>query len=79
MPINDLKELICDYIGAGHAYLGSKFTYEKEFEWWVNKINKEHLKIHQETKNFITFCLSKFKERNTFYDVFEYAQNILHY
>lgn len=79
MPYNDVKELICDYIGAGLAYLRNDFSYDKEYEWWINKFENDHPKIHPETANFITFCLYKFKEKNKFYNVFDYAKQILHY
>ena len=79
MPYKDVIELVCDYIGAGRAYLKNNFTYELEYEWWLNKLKNEHPKIHKETANIITFILFKFKEKNSFYNVFEYAQNVMNY
>ena len=37
MPPKYAIELICDYLGAGRAYMGNKFTYTAEFEWWLTK------------------------------------------
>ena len=37
MPYKDNLEMICDYIGAGQAYLKDKFTYSSEYEWWKIK------------------------------------------
>ena len=45
----------------------------------LNKLKNEHPKIHKETANIITFILFKFKEKNSFYNVFEYAQNVMNY
>ena len=36
MPKDDLKELICDWIGAGKTYMGSDFTFEKELKYVSN-------------------------------------------
>ena len=49
MPYKYALELICDYLGAAQAYLGDKFSYEAEYEWWLNE-NKIHpLTIHPDT------------------------------
>ena len=37
MPEKYALEMICDYIGAGKAYMGKKFTYKGEYQWWLNK------------------------------------------
>ena len=56
MPFKYALELICDYLGAGRAYLGTDFTYQKEYEWWLNKI-KQPVLMHPQTKAFITNVL----------------------
>lgn len=56
MPFNYALELICDYLGAGHAYMEDKFTYQSEYEWWLNKKSKPLL-MHPQTKAFITITL----------------------
>lgn len=40
IPYNYTVEMLCDYLGAGRAYNGKNFTYEKEYAWWVNKKSK---------------------------------------
>ena len=30
MPFKYVLEMLCDYLGAGRAYMGKQFTYEKE-------------------------------------------------
>ena len=59
MPWYDVLELVADYLGAGRAYQGKKFTLEGEFEWWQNK-KKENLQIHEETEDLITRLLHSY-------------------
>lgn len=51
MPKDDLKELICDWIGAGKTYMGSDFTFEKELKYVSSRIN--NAKIHNSTRDAI--------------------------
>lgn len=37
MPDKYVKEMICDYLAAGKAYNGNKFTLAGEYQWWLNK------------------------------------------
>ena len=57
MPFNCMLEMFCDYLGAGHAYMGKNFTYLDEQKWWKNK-KAAPLKIHPVTKNCITYGLA---------------------
>lgn len=70
MPWNDLLELIADWMGAGRAYLGKKFTLEGELEWFRNKIDKEHPKIHLATEAMIGFMLQQFAENPAYFRFF---------
>ena len=58
MPFEDVLEMLCDYLGAGRAYMKEKFSYQAEYKWWLKKIEKPLL-MHPHTKNFITTILSK--------------------
>lgn len=40
MPYKYFAEMLCDYLGAARAYLGDKFTYKAELEWWMKKRNQ---------------------------------------
>jgi hypothetical protein len=62
MPWNDLLELIADWLGAGRAYLGREFTLQGEVDWFENKIQNEHPKIHPATENMIRIMLERFEE-----------------
>ena len=55
MPMNDFVEMVCDFLAAGRAYSGKKFSYSSERDWWLherengcagmNPINKQMLDI----------------------------------
>lgn len=59
MPPMYAIEMLADYLGAGKAYMGNKFSYENEYSWWLNKI-KNPLAMHPMIKAFITSCLAHF-------------------
>ena len=80
MPFKDAVELVCDYLGAGNAYMGNNFSYEAEYNWWLNKKNKP-LFMHNQTKQFIEICLHRLKNNPDNYknilnkkSLFEYYQ-----
>jgi len=52
MPMKYKKEMLCDYLGAGNAYYGKDFSYQKELDWWKNKESKP-LAMHPNDKAFI--------------------------
>lgn len=57
MPFKYALEMYCDYLAAGKAYNGRKFTYHNEFAWWI-KIKKPTVNMmHPKTKQFITDML----------------------
>ena len=57
MPKKYAIEMLCDYIGAGHAYSDGEFSYEAEYKWWLNK--KSHgIKMHPKTIEFVDTALS---------------------
>lgn len=61
MPYKYAVEMLCDFLGAGRAYFGDKFTYKAEYEWWVNK-KKPIAKMGKYTKMYIDKCLHKLSE-----------------
>ena len=69
MPFKDAVELICDYLGAGQAYMKDNFSFEAEYEWWKNKISKP-IAMHPQTKKFVDKVLYELKFYND-------TQNIL--
>lgn len=63
MPFKDACELVCDYLGAGQAYMNKNFTFEAEYKWWENKISKP-IAMHEHTKTFVDHVLFQLKETN---------------
>jgi hypothetical protein len=64
MPIDDAIELICDYLAAGRTYMGDKFSYAAEFDWW-DRIKRPTIKhIHPQTKYFIDLALFRMQNEN---------------
>lgn len=65
MPHRYVKEMICDFLGAGNAYMGENFTYSAEREWWENKKKKcPDMIIHPKTKGIV----------DRFMDLLEYEE-----
>ena len=55
MPYKYAVELLCDYLAAGRAYMGDKFTYKAELEWWYKK--RQNCAMHLQTKWFVSLVL----------------------
>lgn len=51
MPFRYALEMICDFLGAGRAYTGNKFSIRDEYDWWQNK--KKTAIIHPDTIKLI--------------------------
>lgn len=52
MPYKDAVEMLCDYLGAGRAYMGKNYSCQAEYEWWKKKSEKP-LAMHSHTRQFI--------------------------
>ena len=79
MPDKYLLELLCDYVGAGHAYMGKNFTYQEEYKWWQNK-TKNPIAMHPATKTFIDKVLSRLawrEEHNVGYNALLNKKNLI--
>ena len=51
MPLKDFTELICDYLGASHAYNKTEFSFINEYDWWCTK--EKHCAMHPANKAMI--------------------------
>ena len=58
VPYEDAVEMLCDFLGAGRAYMGKDFTFKKEYEWWLNRCKKP-LAMHPHTKAFIDWIMAQ--------------------
>ena len=63
MPYKYAAEMVCDFLGAGRAYQGEKFTYASELEWWKNQLDK-NICIHPQTAKFVTEVFSRLNQFN---------------
>jgi len=61
MPQRYAIELICDYLAAGRAYMGDKFSYAEELKWWYNK--RKCCAMHPQTKWFVSYVLENLWEQ----------------
>lgn len=55
MPKKYVLELICDYLAAAKTYGADP---KKEYIWWAKQ--QSHMKIHKETKDYITEVFYKY-------------------
>lgn len=55
MPKKYVLELICDYLAAAKTYGADP---RREYIWWAKQ--QSHMKIHKETKNYITEVFYKY-------------------
>ena len=62
MPYKYFAEMICDYLAAGRAYMGEKFSFVAENEWWKKKREKG-LAMPENQMKMIDFIFSQLTER----------------
>lgn len=62
MPKKYAYEMICDYLGAGQAYNPKGWTFEKELDWWKNRIVTCKMAMNEHTRNFVTVVLLRLSE-----------------
>ena len=77
MPYKDALELVCDYLGAGKAYMKENFSYGAEFKWWRDKI-KNPIAMHPSIISFVDALLLVMKEENN-NDVLKFSRSYLYY
>lgn len=65
MPFKYAAEMYCDYLGAARAYMGKDFTFEKEFNWWINIKGPTVKAMHPVIHEFITIALLNTADRNS--------------
>lgn len=59
MPIADVKELLCDWIGAGKAYNKAKWSAEEAPNYYYDR--RENMLFHSETRELIEESLMVLK------------------
>lgn len=78
MPEEYVDELICDYLGAGRAYMKQSFSYVNEYKWWTDKRNI--IAMNEQTKTFVDHIMVLLAYMETKYtmeiaerDIFNYV------
>lgn len=61
MPFRYAVEMFCDFLAAGHTYMGGAFNTESEAAWWRSKRKK--VVMHPTTKRFIDLCFLRAHEK----------------
>ena len=79
MPFKYALEMLCDFIGAGKAYMGEKFTYKGEWEWWQNK--KKMVIMHPVVWHFIDHEMEEMAYHGSKYKInyLDCQQSYYHY
>lgn len=69
MPKKYAYEMICDYLGAGQAYNPKGWTFEKEYKWWLNRLDTcEGMAMNEYTKRFVSMVLGVLgREKSEYY------------
>lgn len=68
MPKKYTIELICDYLAACKTYGNNPYN---EIDWWNNIKNK--IKIHEDTKSYITNVFQKFHDTKNLTESINFA------
>ena len=63
MPFKYAVEEIADYLAAGKTYMKKKFTFQSEYEWWLNRL-KNPLAMHPALQEYNTIVLKTMAEQN---------------
>lgn len=76
MPFRYALELVCDYLGAGEAYMGKSFSFAAEYDWWLDKKSKP-IAMHPHTMMFVEEMLREIKDTDSAHPLRkEHAQKV---
>ena len=65
MSEKDFTEMVCDFLGAGRAYMGVDFTYAKEYDWWTRDKETKNKGMNEKDKDAMETVLYTLKRRET--------------
>lgn len=57
MPFKYALEMVCDFLGAGQAYMGKNFSIKSEYAWWQKK--RKVAILHKDTLAFVDALFDK--------------------
>lgn len=61
IPFKYVLEMICDFMAAGQVYKGKDFTFQVEYEWWLNK--KKVILVHEDTMRLLTEIMDQMNQQ----------------
>ena len=61
MPYKYFAEMVCDYLAAGRTYMGDKFNFAAEYEWW--KVKREACAMPKNQIEMLNFIFGELKVR----------------
>ena len=65
MPFKYALEQIADFMAAGRVYQKKAFTFQSEYNWWLNR-KKQPLAMHPALQEFNTVCLKTMMDKDRF-------------
>lgn len=72
IPKKDFTELVCDYLGAAHAYEKQGFSFAHELHWWKTKRDKVKMnKLNIKMLDMIFSSFAEMEMQDEVYDVFD--------
>lgn len=66
MPYEYALEMICDFIGAGQAYEGDTWTFDRPYDWFVAQ-EADRTKIHPAIIDFVDCIFWTMKSQQNYY------------
>lgn len=57
MPIEDVKEMLCDWIGAGKAYNNKAWSADSAYAYY--EVRKDHMYFHPKTKVLVDILMTE--------------------
>ena len=66
MPYNCVKEMVCDWIGSGKAYLGKRWSREETYNFFMKKKRNDDIKLNVYTEKFIRTILYLYATSNNY-------------
>ena len=62
IPFKYVLEMVCDFLGAGNAYMGKEFTFDSEYNWWQEK--RKVIKLHPDTFKLVDEIFNEMKQHD---------------
>ena len=77
MPYKYWVEMVCDYLAAARAYQGEKFSYQGEYNWWLEKEKKCALNPKLKVATSNVFKILAKQENGYWFDGYIYPEELI--